>query len=168
MFHDFFSSISLCVFLRKLWSVLAQPLKRKETGAGAEAKPAKAPKAKAAKSEDGSASGGGGGGFRQPQHLSEALAELTGHKVLARTQVSTFLSTYIKENGLKNPANGREILWYGRARSAVDAMAFPSSVMFFFFFEHSNHIIFKKTDGNHCLLSHVVALPRVCRWFFTP
>ena len=105
---------------------ICQSLKRKETGA--DAKPAKAPKAKAAKSEDGLGGGGGGGGFRQPQHLSEALAELTGHKVLARTQVSTFLSTYIKENGLKNPANGREILWYVRV-SAFDTLAFLSSVM---------------------------------------
>jgi upstream activation factor subunit UAF30 len=54
----------------------------------------------------------GSGGFRQPQHLSAAMADFMGKPSAARTEVVSAISAYVKTNSLQNPSDGREIIWY--------------------------------------------------------
>ena len=50
-----------------------------------------------------------GPGLMKPMALSVELAAIVGPGPMPRTEVVAMMWVYIKDNGLKNPADGREI-----------------------------------------------------------
>ncbi|KAK2463148.1 hypothetical protein APHAL10511_004803 [Amanita phalloides] len=67
-------------------------------------------KRKKKKTVKGEGGGGAKGGFAKEFPLSEPLAKVVGVERLSRPQVVKKLWVYIKEKGLQNPQNGKEIL----------------------------------------------------------
>ena len=72
-------------------------------------------------------------GFAKPTQISEQLAaflKIDKNELIARTQVTKLINAYVKENGLQNPENKREIKMNDALKELVDI---PEDVQLSFF-----------------------------------
>lgn len=71
---------------------------------------------------------GGGGGLSAVKEISDKLADFLGSgKYMARTAIVKALWNYIKENGLQNPTDKREILLDDRMKAVFGVDCFTVS-----------------------------------------